>query len=351
MATDAGDGGTASERWGTPPGQASNSPPSRGHPVGPARAQRGRRGAAEELAALLATCARSDAIEHVLHLEAPAAPCAAPGGRRAGRRCNDPARGPARGLPARPSGAPAARIGRRLLGRTAAACRRRGAAALLLTVDERSAGGQAFAEAVGARYRFSEYRMELARVPEDRPWPRSLSLRPATPDDAAAFAHVGAAAFGDPDEAARAGGVGAGMREPDHRYTLAELDGRPIGTLRVSAYGATVYLTAFGVLPALQGQGFGRQILTRTVRALAAEGWTRSGLRSTPRTGTRWGCTGRAGSGRSPATPTTRWTSPARVRGDRPALLPSPASPPASMQQKTSLLLHRTGAGARLRAA
>ena len=34
-----------------------------------------------------------------------------------------------------------------------------------------------------------------------------------------------------------------------------------------------MYLIAFGVLPELQGQGFGRQILTRTVRCLAAEGW------------------------------------------------------------------------------
>ena len=64
------------------------------------------------------------------------------------------------------------------------------------------------------------------------------------------------------------------MREPHHRYTLAELDGRPMGTIRVSAYEGTVYLTAFGVLPELQGQGFGRQILTRTVRGLAAEGWS-----------------------------------------------------------------------------
>ena len=210
-------------------------------------------------------------------------------------------------------------VGRRLLGRTTAVCRRRGAAELLLTVDARSAGGTAFAEAVGARYRFSEYRLELARVPEARPWPAPVRLRPATPADAAAVAHVGAAAFGEPDEAARARDVGAGMREPHHRYTLAELDGRPIGTIRVSAYAGTVYLTAFGVLPELQGHGFGRRSSPAPSAASPPRGGARSGSRSRPRTGTRWGCTGRAGSGRSPATPTTRWTSPARVRGDPPA--------------------------------
>jgi ribosomal protein S18 acetylase RimI-like enzyme len=247
MVTDAGDGGTAGAGGGA--------------------------AGAEELAALQAICARHDAIEHVLHLEAPAAPPLLH--RAAGVlvgaltiQAGDP---PEVCLLVHPAHRRRG-VGRRLLRGAAAACRRQGASALLLTVDELSAGGTAFAEAVGARYRFSEYRMELERVPEARPWPAPLQLRPATPEDAAAFARVGAA-FGDPDAAARARGVRAGMREPRHRYTLAELDGRPIGTIRVSTYREAVYLTSFGVLPELQGQGFGRQILTRTVRGLAAEGW------------------------------------------------------------------------------
>jgi ribosomal protein S18 acetylase RimI-like enzyme len=249
MATDAGDGGTAGAG-----GDASG---------------------AEELAALQAICARHDAIEPVLHLEAPAAPPLLY--RAAGVvvgaltiQAGDP---PEVCLLVHPAHRRRG-VGRRLLGRTMVACRRRGAADLLLTVDERSAGGAAFAAAVGARYRFSEYRMELERVPDERPWPAPLILRPATAADAVAVARVGTAAFREPDPAARARGVEAGMREPHHRYTLAELDGRPIGTIRVSDYEGTVYLTAFGVLPELQGQGFGRQILTRTVRGLAAEGWS-----------------------------------------------------------------------------
>jgi ribosomal protein S18 acetylase RimI-like enzyme len=228
----------------------------------------------EEVEALKAVCDRHDGIEHVLHLDAPGAPALL---RRAGGvlvgaltiQAGDP---PEVCLLVHPAHRRRG-VGRWLLGRAKAACRRRGAAELLLTADERSAGGRAFAEAVGARYRFSEYRMELERVPEDRPWPAPLWLRRATVDDAAAFAHVGAAAFGDPDEEARRRLVEEGMRAPHHRYTLAERDGRPVGAIRASAYGRTVYLTAFGVLPELQGQGFGRQLLTRTVRRLAAEGW------------------------------------------------------------------------------
>src|SRR5262249_56758581 len=107
---------------------------------------------------------------------------------------------------------------------------------VLLTSDERSAGGRVLAEAVGACYRFSEYRMELERVPEDRPWPAPLRLRRATAADAAAVAHVGAAAFGDPDEAARRRGVEEGMRAPHHRYTPAAPDGRPHPAIPPSPY-------------------------------------------------------------------------------------------------------------------
>jgi ribosomal protein S18 acetylase RimI-like enzyme len=231
--------------------------------------------AAGEVEALKAICDRHDGFEHALHLEAPAAP---PLRHRAAGvlvgvltvQDGDPPE-------VYPLVHPAHRrrgVGRRLLGRAAAACRRRGAAEVLLTADERSAEGRVFAEAVGARYRFSEYRMELERVPEDRPWPTPLRLRQATAEDAGTYAHVGGAAFGDPDEETRRRHAEEGMRLPHHRYVLAELDGRPIGTIRVSFYDRTVYLTSFGVLPELQGQGLGRQILTRTVRRLAAEGWT-----------------------------------------------------------------------------
>jgi ribosomal protein S18 acetylase RimI-like enzyme len=272
------DGGAAGEQRPAQPGALRDGAPVR----------RGwqRRGAADEIEALQAICDRHDAFEHVLHLEAPAAPplLHRAAGVLVGAATVQDGDPPEVCLLVHPEHRRRG-IGRRLLGRAATACRRRGAPELLITADERSAGGEAFALAVGARYRFSEYRMELERVPENRPWPMPVRLRTATPEDAAAFAHVGAAAFDDPQQDARTRRVGAGMREPHHRYTLAELDGRPIGTIRVSVYEGTVYLTAFGVLPELQGQGFGRQILTRTVRRLAAEG--RSPIRIEVETGNR----------------------------------------------------------------
>ena len=149
-----------------------------------------------------------------------------------------------------------------------------GAGELLLTADARSDAGRAFAAAVGASHRFSEYRMELERVPDDQAWPTLLALRPAGPDDADTFASIRAAAYGDPYNETRGRQVEAELREGRHRYYLAELDGRPIGTMRIFVHGASAAVTSFAVVRELQGRGFGRQILTRLVRQLAAEGWS-----------------------------------------------------------------------------
>src|SRR5207247_8471873 len=66
--------------------------------------------------------------------------------------------------------------------------------------------------------------------------------------------------------------VEAGMSAGHHRYYIGELDGQPIATIRVSGDQGRVDVTSFAVLPELQGRGLGRQVLTRTVRRLAAEG-------------------------------------------------------------------------------
>src|SRR5439155_3973776 len=50
-------------------------------------------------------------------------------------------------------------IGRALLAVAKVACRRRGLPSLLLVCDEAARSGRAFVAAVGAQYRFSEYRM------------------------------------------------------------------------------------------------------------------------------------------------------------------------------------------------
>jgi ribosomal protein S18 acetylase RimI-like enzyme len=162
-------------------------------------------------------------------------------------------------------------IGRLLLEGVKAECRRRDEG-LLLTCEDRSESGKRFAEAVGARYRSSEYALELAELPAERAWPELIELREVGLADVAEFIRVGAAAFGDLEVFDREARVRQGMRAGRHRYYLGVLGGRPMAVIRTSRGPEPVYVTHFGVLPELQGRGHGRQILTRVVRALAAEG-------------------------------------------------------------------------------
>jgi ribosomal protein S18 acetylase RimI-like enzyme len=162
-------------------------------------------------------------------------------------------------------------VGRRLLAAAQVECRRleRG---LLLCFDERSASGRAFAEAVGGRFALGEYRLELVEVPGERAWPVPVALREIGPDDAATFAAIGDAA-NDPDEPFdRRAWVLEGMQRGRWRYYLGELAGEPIATIRCSIDEGPCYVTSFAVLPAHQGRGHGRQVLTKLVRLLAAEG-------------------------------------------------------------------------------
>ena len=179
------------------------------------------------------------------------------------------------GIEATGAVAPAARrrgIGRALVTAARADLRARGLPSFLLVCDEAAPAAAPFCAAIGARYRFSEYRMQLdeARVPPPRAWPQPLELRPATPADVGAIARVTAAAFGDREEETRER-VRRRVGAPGQRYRVARLGDEPIGAIRTVHEGGAVYVASFAVAPARQGRGYGRQILARTVAALLAE--------------------------------------------------------------------------------
>jgi ribosomal protein S18 acetylase RimI-like enzyme len=162
-------------------------------------------------------------------------------------------------------------IGRALLAAAAEDARGRGASVLLLVAEDASTSGRAFVAAQGAMYRSSEYRMRLdvARVPEVRPI-GPIRLRRATLADTASIGDVVGAAFGDPAERHRRRAERE-LGDPTIRYYLGELDRVPIGSLRLIRVDGRTYVTAFGVLPRVQGRGYGRQILSATIRDLLAE--------------------------------------------------------------------------------
>jgi ribosomal protein S18 acetylase RimI-like enzyme len=157
-------------------------------------------------------------------------------------------------------------IGRLLVDAIRAELRRRGLNGCLLVTDQASLSAKSFLAALAITYTSSEYRLELNPAAIDRSRPRinPLTLRQATRDDAETLIQVLSAAFWEPDEHAREN-VLATFRESTRRFYLAELNGEPIGAIRVGEWGGNGDITAFGVVPDQQGKGYGRQILLDAV--------------------------------------------------------------------------------------
>lgn len=170
-------------------------------------------------------------------------------------------------------------IGRALLTAATAECRRRGVTHVLLICERASRAGQAFVIATGVQYRFGELRMRLDLASfQDRPQAGArLTLRRAGVEDVDLLVRILSAAFHDPEDAVRAR-VERDLPSPDAWFTLALLDGEPVGTLRVVDVGHIANIYAFGVLPAYRGRGLGRRMLGATLDGLRTRGYTSAGL-------------------------------------------------------------------------
>ena len=160
-------------------------------------------------------------------------------------------------------------IGKTLVGAIRTELRRRKLNGCLLVTDQASLSAKSFLAALSIPYTSSEYRLELNPSASDRSRPRiaALTMRPATRDDAEILIQVLSAAFWEPDEHARTN-VLATLQEKSRRFYLAELNGEPIGAIRVGEWSGNGDITAFGVVPDHQGKGYGRQILLDAVDLL-----------------------------------------------------------------------------------
>lgn len=165
-------------------------------------------------------------------------------------------------------------VGRGLLAAAGEACRQQGASSVLLVCEEASRSGMAFVEAVGARYRSSEYRMKLDvdASPGTPPSQSTIRLRQADAGDVQVVAQIIAIAFGRSEDIERRR-VGRDIQKPTHRFYIAHLNDEPVGGLGVVAHGDRVWIVAFGVLPEFRGRGYGRQMLAATAGMLRAEHW------------------------------------------------------------------------------
>ena len=165
-------------------------------------------------------------------------------------------------------------IGRALLAALGEDHRRHGTSQLLLVTDERSTAGKAFMAVVGAEFRLAEYALVLDAAAVDRSRPRleALALRAAAQEDEDLLIRLTAAAFGDPEDAARAF-LPPLLRASNRRFWVITLADEPIGGIGIVWNAGSAGITTFGVVPEHRGRGCGRQILLDVIDILLAEGW------------------------------------------------------------------------------
>ena len=163
-------------------------------------------------------------------------------------------------------------IGTALLTAVQAEGRSNSITGVLLTCDGAVPAGAAFARAVGATYRFSEYRMVWSGPGAGRPDAgHAAGLERVTAATLPAFARVQAAAFGHDEERARRG-FALALGRPGVVLYLARLDGEAVGGVRTTVHDGEGWITALGVAPACRHRGLGRRLLLGAVAALRAAG-------------------------------------------------------------------------------
>lgn len=165
-------------------------------------------------------------------------------------------------------------VGRALLAAVREECRRRGVAEFLMVCEEASASGQAFAGAVGADYRFSEYLMEVeqAAFGQLQPPPKTVEIRQATGQDLETLVDLWAASHPE-REAERRPMIAQWLQQEKQRFFIGQVQGAAVGMLRLHMDAPSVFINSFNVRPEHRRRGYGRQILMAVVERLIAEGW------------------------------------------------------------------------------
>jgi ribosomal protein S18 acetylase RimI-like enzyme len=131
----------------------------------------------------------------------------------------------------------------------------------------------AFAKARGGTFDHAEHAMLLSGPPLDGPTNPSVTLRTGTVDDIAEITRLLEAGFDHP-----AGDVAARLRETSTENLVIELDGVPIGYVRLTLDGDRGGVYGFVIDPVLQGRGIGRDVLRRCCVRLADAGARQVGL-------------------------------------------------------------------------
>lgn len=152
-------------------------------------------------------------------------------------------------------------------------CRERDAQKVLLVTPRESLAGKCLALNRNAVLEHSEYGLALRGAPVEGLSDSALSLRTATPADAPEISTLLTDAFGWPDTDTL-----ERLASDNARTLVAEIDGRMIGTVRVTRGEEPGGVYGFAVQRAWRGRGIGRDVLRRVCHQLRDEGVRRIGL-------------------------------------------------------------------------
>ena len=163
-------------------------------------------------------------------------------------------------------------IGSALLAAALPLIAERGYASALLVCSHLPASAE-FARVHGGIHDHAEHAMLLSGPPADGPSNASVSMRAATLDDVAVIAGLLESGFGYP-----ATNIANELNEARAENLVIELDGAPIGYVRLTLDDDRGGVYGFVVDPAHQGRGIGRDVLRRCCQHLTAKGATEVGL-------------------------------------------------------------------------
>lgn len=139
---------------------------------------------------------------------------------------------------------------------------------LLLLSDGKSNSGIEFIKAMGGKYDFSEYRMELLnKISSENV--NSINLRKADKSDAKEIARQDAIFFNDTEESE------SFLMEdelPNQVSYMIELNDKIIGKIKIEYIDNLAFIFGFGILPDFRGNGYGKAALKEAINLINRKG-------------------------------------------------------------------------------
>jgi ribosomal protein S18 acetylase RimI-like enzyme len=151
-------------------------------------------------------------------------------------------------------------------------CRQRHLSTLLLIIEHVSSSGQSLAASLHAYHEHSEYKMVLEQSAQPIQLTSSpLQFRQAQMEDIPALTHITSVSFGIPEHEID-GYTADKLHDLSPLYYVAFVDNVCVGKIDVTLRDREAFIFGFGVLPAYQRRGYGKQILFQTIQAIQSKG-------------------------------------------------------------------------------